>query len=99
MSNLLDENLVPFAAGIRSLPGRPSVSTGYRFALRGIKGIRLESIVVGGRRFTSREALRRFVAGTTQAAEPRSCQPSPTADLPVTDETERLDRELDKKGL
>ena len=67
-TNLMDEALISFAAGVRSLPGRPAISTGYRYALRGFRGIRLETIVVGGRRFTSREALRRFVAATTCAA-------------------------------
>jgi hypothetical protein len=62
MPNLLDEDLIPFAEGVRSLPGRPHISTGYRFATRGSRGVVLETVLVGGRRYTSRQALRRFVA-------------------------------------
>jgi len=69
MANLLDEDLIPFALGIRSLPGRPHISTGYRFISKGSHGVMLETIVVGGRRFTTRQALRRFVANVTAAAQ------------------------------
>jgi hypothetical protein len=65
---LFDEDLVPFAVGIRSLPGRPHISTGYRFITKGSRGILLETILVGGRRYTSRQALRRFVTAVTNAA-------------------------------
>jgi hypothetical protein len=72
MEDLLSEDVIPFAAAIRSLPGRPHLSTGYRYiSQRGCRGVRLESIVVGGRRFTNRQALRRFVEATTAAADRR----------------------------
>jgi hypothetical protein len=97
MPNLLDEELVPFAEGIRSLPGRPHVSTGYRYLFRGCHGIRLETIVVFGRRFTSRQALRRFVAATTAAANGEALpKTSPTHQGP---DDERIKHELDAAGL
>ena len=96
MPNLLDEDLLPFAQGVRSLPGRPSVSAGYRYIGRGCRGVHLETIVVGGRRFTSRQALRRFVAGTTAAANGPSL-PKPMATHDSDDD--RLTRELDAAGL
>jgi hypothetical protein len=68
MSDILDEDLVPFAAGIRLLPGRPHISSGYRFISRGCRGIRLQTVVVGGRRYVSRRALRQFVHDVTVAA-------------------------------
>ena len=39
-----------------------SVGTVWRWFLKGVKGHKLESACIGGRRFTSEEALRRFVA-------------------------------------
>jgi hypothetical protein len=45
------------------------VSTLWRWSLRGVKGIRLETVMIGGIRYTSREALERFVARTTAAAD------------------------------
>ena len=38
-----------------------SVSTVWRWTMRGLKGIRLETFTVGGRRYTSREAFDRFI--------------------------------------
>jgi hypothetical protein len=98
MPNLLDEDLVPFAPGIRSLPGRPHISTGYRFITRGCRGVTLESVVVGGRRFTSHQALRRFVASVTAAANAR---PSKRSAGVVVDASlaERIERKLDDAGL
>ena len=49
------------------LPNRPHVSTLWRWHKRGCRGIRLETVVIGGQRYTSDEALRRFVDRTTAA--------------------------------
>lgn len=70
MANLLDEELLPFASAIRSLPGAPHISTGYRFAMRGIRGVVLETVRVGGKRYTSRQALNRFIEKVTAATTP-----------------------------
>ncbi|HEX4145892.1 MAG TPA: DUF1580 domain-containing protein [Pirellulales bacterium] len=39
---------------------RPSISCIYRWAQRGIRGIRLETLQCGGTKVTSAEALQRF---------------------------------------
>jgi hypothetical protein len=39
----------------------------YRWSRQGVKGIKLDSVKVGGSVFTSREAIIRFVDETTQA--------------------------------
>ncbi len=41
-----------------------ALSTCWRWCLRGIKGHLLESVSVGGRKFTTREAFARFIART-----------------------------------
>lgn len=48
------------------IPGRPHVSTRWRWALHGVRGQRLESVVVGGVRYTSHEAVRRFLQRLNQ---------------------------------
>lgn len=59
------EELVPLsaaAAWIASRTGgkRPNISTLHRWASRGCRGIRLETVFVGHARFTSLEAVLRF---------------------------------------
>jgi len=57
-----------------------TIPTIWRWRQRGIRGIRLETYMLGGRRFTTQEAHRRFVDATTAAANgeqiqaPTSCQ-------------------------
>lgn len=41
---------------------RKSLATLHRWRLRGVKGVRLESILIGGLRYTSLEAIDRFIA-------------------------------------
>jgi hypothetical protein len=68
MPILLTETLVSPTKATHHMPGRPHVSTVWRYMGPGCRGIRLESIVCGGRRFTSIEAIERFIAATTAAA-------------------------------
>jgi hypothetical protein len=65
MIDPLSENLITLAEAARLCPrrrrGRPShVSSIYRWSTNGCRGVRLETIQVGGTRCTSREALARF---------------------------------------
>ncbi len=45
----------------KDVPGRPSISTLMRWASKGIRGVVLETVLIGGRRYTSVEAIGRFV--------------------------------------
>ena len=47
-------------------------STFQRWRIRGVHGIKLESVLVGGKRYTTEEALNRFFAATTAAADGES---------------------------
>ena len=65
MIDLREETLVPLREVPRLLPPRASgrrihISAVYRWAQRGVRGIRLETARVGGTTYTSREALQRF---------------------------------------
>jgi len=65
MPFLGEEHLLPMQEAAKLLPLRRGRLVGYSTLMRwctdGIRGIRLESIPVGGRRCTSREALQRFM--------------------------------------
>jgi hypothetical protein len=57
---MLNEHLISTTQATREVPGRPHVSTVWRWINRGVRGVKLETVMVGGRRFTSREAIARF---------------------------------------
>lgn len=63
MIDMESEDLLSLAEAAKILPGRPHVSTLWRWATPGVgpDRTRLETISIGGRRFTSRQALARFV--------------------------------------
>lgn len=64
-----NERLFPLTDAAKEVPHRPNVTTLWRWQTRGIRGVKLETLLVGGRRMTSREALSRFFAATTAAAD------------------------------
>ena len=68
MIDFQGETLLSFSQAAKVLPGRPHLSTLHRWRLRGIRGVKLETVLIGGRRFTSCEALERFCAAVTAAA-------------------------------
>lgn len=55
------ERLVRLTEAAKHIPGRPHVATLWRWAQR--QSNRLECIRVGGRMFTSIEAIDRFITG------------------------------------
>jgi Protein of unknown function (DUF1580) len=61
---------------------RVAPATAWRWALRGVGGVRLESFKVGGLRYTSREACQRFldrINGIVENPPPRAAQASRAA--------------------
>ncbi|MEZ6126637.1 MAG: DUF1580 domain-containing protein [Planctomycetaceae bacterium] len=69
-----EETIITFSQLARSLPCRRNhrpvhVATIHRWRSRGLKGIRLESVKVGGAWHTSQEAFARFTARLTAHAE------------------------------
>lgn len=63
-SNMNDEELIPLKEASRLLPTRNGKRTHYstlfRWATKGTKGRKLDSVMIGGVRYTSKEALGRF---------------------------------------
>lgn len=99
MIDIAAERVLSLTQAARLLPCRrrgrkPCPSTLYRWAKRGLRGVRLETVRIGGTLCTSVEALNRFFAelsGLTShaASVPPASQPS----------MHDVERELDKHGL
>src|SRR5687767_3852118 len=67
------EEAKPLSVLARSVPNRSGkrgicASTIWRWSLRGIRGVRLETVVIGGIRMSTDAALSRFFVATTAAA-------------------------------
>ena len=96
MIDIHREKLLSFPEASASLKGRPNLSTLHRWRLPGVRGVRLETLLLGGRRVTSAEALQRFVEATTAAAD-GAPTPTRTSSKQQRD-IERAEAELDKEG-
>lgn len=76
MIDLSKERVISLTEAARELPRRrkgvkPHVATLYRWASRGLRNIRLETIQVGGTLCTSVEALQRFCAQLSSHNSPQ----------------------------
>jgi len=62
-SSLVDEDLITFVEAAKMIPRPkpPNRATISRWASVGVRGIKLESIYVGGRKVTSKQAVERFL--------------------------------------
>ena len=91
MLNLLNERRLTLTA-LAQLED-VDTSTTWRWALKGARGVLLETFCVGGRRYTSEEAFSRFVDKTTAAAKHKSTISS--ANCQREEEISRTETELD----
>lgn len=68
MIDLQKEAILSLKDSCDCFPGRDHVhiSTVQRWRLRGVRGVRLEVVRVGGKTFTTREAISRFIAAQNQ---------------------------------
>ncbi len=69
---MLDASLISFAEAAKYLPAgrRPSYSTWWRWFRKGVRGIRLKTYLVGGRRYTTVDDIRTFVNQLSSSNEP-----------------------------
>jgi len=57
------ETIITIGEGCRAFPPNGiSDATMARWIQKGVKGVKLETLLIGGRRVTSREAICRFIA-------------------------------------
>ena len=68
--DLTTETPKTLAKAAKTLPGGAvHVSTIHRWRMKGVRGVRLETFLRGGIRYTTDEAIGRFFAATTAAAD------------------------------
>jgi hypothetical protein len=61
---------------------KPHVSTLWRWCLKGCKGVVLESICIGGKRFVTAAAIEQFIEEVTATRRQQREQPSPGGSQP-----------------
>lgn len=77
MIDVTSDSIMTLSQAARQLPDRLHVSTLHRWANRGIRGVRLEVVRLGGRVYTSAEALQRFAQQLSQPARGTCAKHSP----------------------
>jgi hypothetical protein len=98
MIDVSTETLLTFAEFAASLPNRPNISTVHRWRLRGCRGVKLESIMLGGTRFTSQEAGQRFFNKITAVAD-GTAQPEARTSTQRERAISRAEAELEAAGI
>lgn len=91
------EPLITLAEARRLLPTRPDISTLWRWARKGVKGVRLEYLRVGAKIVTSEAALRRFgaaLAATDDNPDPRPPTPRRRSQTEKADAVRRVKQSL-----
>lgn len=86
MINLQSEQLLTLAAAAQHLPTRPHVSTIWRWAATG----GLETVRLGGRVYTSAEALDRFAEHRGGRPKPSDSTPTPKRQREIADAERKL---------
>jgi hypothetical protein len=95
MINIGSEQLRLLTKASADVPGSPHTSTLIRWALRGLRGVRLETVLIGGRRYTSVEAIERFLARLNEPAT----VPVPALSRSRQEHIARANRQLDAEGF
>ncbi len=96
MTSLFDESRLT----LKELARREgvSISTAWRWALHGTRGVWLETYSVGARRYTTREAFSRFVERSSLAAAGNQ-QPQSRTPKQRERDNNRADKKLARQGI
>lgn len=86
MIDLQTEQIVPIGQVPKHLPHRPNLSTVYRWIGAGS----LETVKIGGRVFTSIEALERFAEHRGGRPKPPESTPTPQRQREIADAERKL---------
>ena len=89
------ESLIRFQQAGSKIPSRPSICALHRWRLNGARGVKLETLLVGGTRFTSVEAIARFITEQNRDEPPT---PELTAKQRRT-QAESANRVLQEAGI
>jgi hypothetical protein len=71
MIDINREELLTMAEASEALPSRPTRETLWRWRTFGIHGVKLSTVLICAKRYTSREEIQRFVQASTRAADAR----------------------------
>lgn len=95
--DLSSEDIFPVSEAPQHIPGRPGKASVWRWVLTGVGGIKLESILIGGKRFVSAESIQRFCDRRTAVADGAE----PDAPTPRQREAEisSAERECERAGI
>ncbi len=98
MIDIIEEKMIALRDVPRHLPARPNgkrihVSAIYRWSFRGLRGVVLDTVRVGGTQYTSEEALQRF-AEALSAARLNPAPPVPVPTRKRQRQVERAEREV-----
>lgn len=102
--NIDSDRLIPLSQVPKYLEKRtgkrPNTATIFRWRQRGISGIRLESVLIGGRSYTSVEALERFCSLAELARHGRISNGTEAGIARATSIRQRqLEKEADRLGI
>ena len=97
MCDLLNEDRLTMGELARQEELSPC--TIWRWTGRGVKGIKLETFTVGGRRFTTKQAFHRFVDATTAAANGTPATPAVRTNRQREAAISKAEAELAKAGI
>jgi hypothetical protein len=97
MIDFQNETTLSLSQAAKQIPpsrnGKPThVSTILRWILKGVKGVRLEGVRLGGRWVTSAEALQRFSEKLTATKVPQVAEKTPQPRRAAELAEEELDR-------
>ena len=86
-----------FNEAAKLLPGRPHISTWHRWRTRGVHGVKLATVKIGGRRMVAADELQRFIEGVTAAADGQSTPVRTSRQRQQS--IEAAERELAREGV
>lgn len=95
MAKILHENPILLGDVPKHVPGRPSLAAVYRWFRTGIRGVKLETMLVGGKRMTSEAALERFFVASTAVADGLIEEPAEDRSASIRS----AERELERAGI
>jgi hypothetical protein len=95
------EEMLTMTEAAKRMPGRPNASSVWRWYTKGVRGVRLETIKCGAKRLTSTEAIARFIAASTAAADGsvEASRPRHETQVPRDRRLRLVDAELNRLGV
>lgn len=93
---VLEQDLMSFAEACKKLPGRPNLATLWRWRTAGVRGVKLATVLIGGRRMVSRSMLNAFFDEVTAAGEGSV---NPNIGPPLDHRRQLAEKEAEELGL